>query len=421
MFHDLDDAEALLNQTQANRTLPNATTAFLNTHQNAHQIGGEVMNFTAFSTGVINGGGSKVLAVEVVGGKNSVLSNFLTVLCVLWCVMLLDSSVCMPQHNKAQIDARIYLCYAVLCCAVLCCAVLCCAVLCCVVYLFQNPVIFPSAFTAFYPYPYPLSLLSHSVLIIQPFYPLPYVTLRYIPFSCPFCLVFAISYPAISLLFPAYPVYPLYPAYLTELAMRRNGSDDSLTVDDEYYTSGKSANNDFTLSTDTSPPCSLRLLREASTVEGEGEGEGEEQGHGQELHTGDEHKASEHKSSVSVGSSSKSGRDNGNDNAAGSTNETVDTGRSDSTLTVAGNNVEKHFHSTFLVLPLILLLFRWIIFTPIYFITHHFSSIRKLCNVLFLSSSLILPTFFSTAHFSLLTLVLFPSTFLLLQAAMRVT
>ena len=73
MFHDLDDAEALLNQTQANRTLPGATTAPLNTQQNAHQIGGEVMNFTAFSTGVINGGGSKVLAVEVVGGKNSAL------------------------------------------------------------------------------------------------------------------------------------------------------------------------------------------------------------------------------------------------------------------------------------------------------------------------------------------------------------
>ena len=124
--------------------------------------------------------------------------------------------------------------------------------------------------------------------------------------------------------------------------MRRNGSDDSLTVDDEYYTSGKSANNDFTLSTDTSPPCSLRLLREASVVEGEGEeeveGEGEGLGQGQGPRTGDVEKASDHKSSVSVGSSSKSGRDNGNDNAAGSTNETVDTGRSDSTLTVAGNN-----------------------------------------------------------------------------------
>jgi hypothetical protein len=119
--------------------------------------------------------------------------------------------------------------------------------------------------------------------------------------------------------------------------MRRNGSDDSLTVDDEYYTSGKSANNDFTLSTDTSPPCSLRLLREASTVEGEGEGE--EQGQGQGLHIGDVHKVAEHKSNTSVGSSSKSGRDNGNDNAAGSTNETVDTGRSDSTLTVAGNEI----------------------------------------------------------------------------------
>ena len=141
--------------------------------------------------------------------------------------------------------------------------------------------------------------------------------------------------------------------------MRRNGSDDSLTVDDEYYTSGKSANNDFTLSTDTSPPCSLKLLREASTVDGEGEGEGEGQeqgeGQGQGLHTGDVNKASDHKSSVSVGSSSKSGRDNGNDNAAGSTNETVDTGRSDSTLTVAGNNVLQQFYPTFFVLPFILL------------------------------------------------------------------
>jgi hypothetical protein len=76
MFHDLDDAEALLNQTQANRTLPGTTTASLN----AHLIGGEVMNFTAFSTGVINGGGSKVLAVEVVGGW-FFLSSFLIVYC----------------------------------------------------------------------------------------------------------------------------------------------------------------------------------------------------------------------------------------------------------------------------------------------------------------------------------------------------
>jgi hypothetical protein len=80
MFHDLDDAEALLNQTQANRTLPNTTTAPLNTHQ----TGGEVMNFTAFSTGVINGGGSKVLAVEVVGGENFILYSFLIVfVCVI--------------------------------------------------------------------------------------------------------------------------------------------------------------------------------------------------------------------------------------------------------------------------------------------------------------------------------------------------
>ena len=171
--------------------------------------------------------------------------------------------------------------------------------------------------------------------------------------------------------------------------MRRNGSDDSLTVDDEYYTSGKSANNDFTLSTDTSPPCSLRLLREASTVEGEGEGEredeGEERGQGQGLHTGDVHKASDHKSSVSVGSSSKSGRDNGNDNAAGSTNETVDTGRSDSTLTVAGNNGDKHFHSTFLVLPFILLLFQWIIFAIIYCVPLLFVYSETLLRI-FLSS-----------------------------------
>lgn len=80
MFHDLDDAEALLNQTQANRTLPNATTTPLNTHQ----IGGEVMNFTAFSTGIINGGGSKVLAVEVVGGKDFILFFFLIVQCMLF-------------------------------------------------------------------------------------------------------------------------------------------------------------------------------------------------------------------------------------------------------------------------------------------------------------------------------------------------
>lgn len=119
--------------------------------------------------------------------------------------------------------------------------------------------------------------------------------------------------------------------------MKRNGSDDSLTVDDDFCSSSKSANNDFTLSTDTSPPCSLKLLRESSA--------------GVIPHTtdADVDKMSEHncdnvdKSCISAGSSSKSGRGTGNDGAAGSTNETVSTGRSDSTLTVAGKNVLQYF------------------------------------------------------------------------------
>ena len=66
MFHDLDDAEALLNTIQADRTLPSAPVKALG----VKDASAEVMNFTAFSSGTVNGGGSKVLAVEVVGGKS---------------------------------------------------------------------------------------------------------------------------------------------------------------------------------------------------------------------------------------------------------------------------------------------------------------------------------------------------------------
>ena len=130
---------------------------------------------------------------------------------------------------------------------------------------------------------------------------------------------------------------PSLPMHRTELAMKRNGSDDSLTVDDDFCSSSKSANNDFTLSTDTSPPCSLRLLRESSA------------GEVPLTADADVDKMSEHncdhvdKICTSAGSSSKSGRGTGNDGAAGSTNETVSTGRSDSTLTVAGNDALQYF------------------------------------------------------------------------------
>ena len=79
MFHDLDDAEALLGENQAHRTLPSAPTDPLNTHAQGPGQGPSegVMNFTAFSSGIMNGGGSKVLAVEVVGGESLFLKGLI--------------------------------------------------------------------------------------------------------------------------------------------------------------------------------------------------------------------------------------------------------------------------------------------------------------------------------------------------------
>ena len=118
MFHDLDDAEALLNTIQVDRALPSAPIKPLG----AKDASTEVMNFTAFSSGIVNGGGSKVLAVEVVGGEALLLSSSflndsslpclalpclalpcLALPCCAWLLLLHSCSSCDTSSTKSTI------------------------------------------------------------------------------------------------------------------------------------------------------------------------------------------------------------------------------------------------------------------------------------------------------------------------------